>query len=69
MNHEERRTIAVWRYGIIAPALSGTHDYPTDNAFFRAIAKKRTSIPSRTKKNVIVRERSAHGSHHIENTE
>lgn len=40
MNHEERRTIAVWRYGIIAPALSGTHDYPTDNAFFRAIAKK-----------------------------
>ena len=33
------------------------------------IRKKRTSIPSRTKKNVIVRERSAHGSHHIENTE
>ena len=40
MNHEERRTIAVWRYGIIAPTLSGTHDHPTDNAFFRAIAKK-----------------------------
>lgn len=45
MNDNERQKIALFRYGIIAPAVSGTYDESLSlKGFFRDASKKFTPI-------------------------
>ncbi|MGN1233806.1 MAG: DDE-type integrase/transposase/recombinase [Candidatus Cryptobacteroides sp.] len=37
MNSEDREKIAIWKFGLIAPALNGTHDHASNRAYFMSI--------------------------------
>lgn len=38
MNDDERTKLALWRYGLIAPVITGTHTFPSNRAYFRHLA-------------------------------
>ena len=38
MTDEERTRLALWRYGLIAPVITGTHSFPSNRAYFRHLA-------------------------------
>lgn len=40
MNDEDRTKTALWKYGLIAPAVNGTHNFSSDRAYFRHLAEK-----------------------------
>lgn len=45
MDQTDKEKIALWKFGIIAPVISGTHPFSTNRQFYRHLAEKEFENP------------------------
>lgn len=45
ITNEQCQKIALWRFGLIAPALNGTHSFPSNRAYFQNLALQKFTNP------------------------